>query len=110
MLQTPPEVLEREAREDKAWMKALAEVEQESGQTAAEGEYSPERFRKGIEGNSDRELLMHRRFTAKTICGAVSSAGLLNITPLYEDLPGAFERLRIMDVEMHRRHLDGGQS
>ena len=109
-MDVPPEQWEREAREDKAWTEAVADVEQGRTGPDEEREHSPEWFREQIEKNSDRELLLHRRFTAKLICESVADVGHLHIQVMHEALLGAIERLRIMDVEVSRRHLDRDQT
>jgi len=98
------EHIQREAKEfDRMFPAAAEDVEEiEDTQEATEEEVA-DRFRQAIAGTDLKELLFHRRYTAKTICKRVARVGNSHATPWAQILKGAFERLQVMDAEIRRR-------
>jgi hypothetical protein len=108
--QVPPEQLERETREDKAWIEAVDEVEQDSSRPEDRRESTPEWFRERLSKVSDRELLLRRRSSAKLVCEWMVQVGRLHFA-VYDDILGhSIQRLRTMDAEIARRHLGRDQA
>ena len=66
-------------------------------------EEEADRFRQAIARTNLKELLFHRRYTAKTICKRVARVGNSHATPWAQILKGSFERLQVMDAEIRRR-------
>ena len=98
------EHIQREAKEfDRMFPAAAEDVEEiEDTQEATEEEVA-DRFRQAIAGTDLKELLFHRRHTAKAICRRVARVGESHAAPWAQILKGAFERLQVMDAEIRRR-------
>jgi|GEM_PF-3204368 len=109
-LDRPAEQLRREDREYQAWKRAMAETGQQPPRSTAVRDLSPELVREKSEACSDRELLLMRRSMAKRICQLAAGVGMLSQTGWYEDMVRATELLRVMDVELDRRMVDGEES
>jgi hypothetical protein len=101
------EHIQREAKEfDRMFPAAAKDFEETEEQTEAEKETeeeAAERFRQAIAGSDLKELLFHRRCTAKSICKRVARVGNSHVTPWAQALKGSLARLQVMDAEIRRR-------
>ena len=93
--------MEREAQEFDRMFPGATEAVEEYEETTEEEE--ADRFRKAIARAEIKELLFHRRYTAKTICRYVARVGNSHATPWAQILKGSLERLQMMDAEIRRR-------
>jgi len=99
------EHIQREAKGfDRMFPAATEDVEEteEEAEKVTEEE-AAEEFRQAIAGTDLKELLFHRRHTAKAICRRVARVGESHAAPWAQILKGAFERLQVMDAEIRRR-------
>lgn len=103
------EHIQREAEEfDRMFpgaAKAFEETEEKTEVEAEEEteEEAAERFRQAIAGTDLKELLFHRRYTAKSICKRVARVGNSHAAPWAQALKGSLQRLQVMDAEIRRR-------
>ena len=75
--------------------------EEETGKVTEEE--AAHEFRQAIARTDLKELLFHRRYTAKAICRRVARVGSSHATPWTQMLKGSLERLQVMDAEIRRR-------
>jgi hypothetical protein len=97
--------MQREATEfDRMFPAAAEDVEEtEEERESVTEEVAADEFRRTIARTDLKELLFHRRYTAKAICRRVARVGDSHATPWAQILKGSFERLQVMDAEIRRR-------
>ena len=97
--------IQREAKEfDRMFPAAVEDVEETEEETEkVTEEEAADEFRQAIARTDLKELLFHRRYTAKAICRRVARVGDSHATPWAQILKGQFERLQVMDAEIRRR-------
>jgi hypothetical protein len=97
--------IQREAKEfDRMFPAAAEDFEESEAETEkVTEEEAADEFRQAIARSDLKELLFHRRYTAKAICRRVARVGDSHATPWAQILKGQFERLQVMDAEIRRR-------
>jgi hypothetical protein len=104
--------IEQATAEQKArWEHELNQLDGELRDKPVEyEEETPEQFRQQVARETAEQLLMHRRFTAKTICKCVARVGRSRTIAAAMLLKEGVGRLQILDSEIERRHLGRGSA
>jgi hypothetical protein len=97
--------MERQAKEfDRMFPAAAGDVDETEAETEKlSEEEAADEFHQAIARSDLKELLFHRRYTAKSICRRVARVGDSHAIPWAQILKGQFERLQVMDAEIRRR-------